>query len=95
MIGDNTSGASSGYSNSIRFNTANSERMIINSSGNVGIGTNAPGVRLDVTGGQVRVNSGSSGNTALTTTGRIDVTGAARITGDLDMNNTGRINNFI
>ncbi len=102
LIGDNTSGASSGYSNSIRFNTANSERMIINSSGNVGIGTNAPGVRLDVTGGQVRVNSGATTSTALTTTGRVginqaapttdlDIAGAAKITGNLDMNNSGKI----
>jgi len=66
LIGDNTSGASSSYSNSIRFNTANTERMIINSSGNVGVGTNAPGVRLDVSG-------------------------AAKITGNLDMNNSGKI----
>ena len=66
LIGDNTSGASSGYSNSIRFNTANTERMIINSSGNVGVGTNAPGVRLDIVG-------------------------TARISGNLDMNNSGKI----
>ena len=70
LVGDNTSGSSSVYSNSIRFNTANTERMIINSSGNVGIGTNAPGVSLDVAG-------------------------AAKITGNLDMNNSGKINNLV
>ncbi len=91
LIGDNTSSTNAIYSNSIRFNTANSERMIINASGNVGIGTNTPGVRLDVVGGQGRVNSGATTSTALTTTGRVgvnnaspgvdlDITGAARVT---------------
>lgn len=39
----------------IVFNTSASERMRINSSGNVGIGTNAPDVRLDVTGGNATI----------------------------------------
>ena len=91
LIGDNTSGASSGYSNSIRFNTANTERMIINSSGNVGIGTNAPGVRLDVTGGQARVNSGATTSTALTTTGRVGINQASPTT-DLDVSGATRVN---
>jgi hypothetical protein len=106
LIGDNTSSTNAIYSNSIRFNTGNNERMIINASGNVGIGTNTPGVRLDVTGGQARVNSGASTNTALTTTGRVginqaapttdlDVAGAAKITGNLDMNNSGKIVNLV
>jgi len=108
LIGDNTSSTNSMYSNSIRFNTANSERMIINASGNVGIGTNAPGagMRLDIAGGQARLTASSSTSTALTTTGRIgvnqatptvplDVAGAAKITGDLDMNNSGKIVNLV
>ena len=106
LIGDNTSFTNAIYSNSIRFNTGNNERMIINASGNVGIGTNTPGVRLEVVGGQGRVNSGATTNTALTTTGRVginqstptvplDVVGAARISGELDMNNSGKIVNLV
>jgi len=90
LIGDNT--AQSGYSNSIRFNTASAERMIIDSSGNVGIGTIAiaPSARLDVSG-NARVTALTSASTALTTTGRIginlptpstalDISGNARVT---------------
>ena len=66
LIGDNTSSTNARYSNSIRFCTANGERMIIDGSGNVGVGISTPGVRLDVAG-------------------------AAKISGNLDMNNSGRI----
>jgi hypothetical protein len=82
--------------------------MIIDGNGNVGVGTSAlvAGIRLDVTGGAARVNSGATTSTALTTTGRIginqasptvplDVAGAAKITGNLDMNSTGRIVNLV
>ena len=81
LIGDNT--AASGYSNSIRFNTANAERMIINSSGNVGIGTSAPGVRLDVNGitrSSTGIKLGNAATTTMTDTSSLDVenTGTAR-----------------
>jgi hypothetical protein len=41
--------------------TVGSERMRINSSGNVGIGTVTPDSRLDVTGGDITVNTSASG----------------------------------
>jgi len=95
LTGDNVSSTNAIYSNSIRFNTASSERMIINASGNVGIGTNAPGagMRLDVTGGQARITAASSTSTALTTTGRVGVNNASPsaaldVTGDVKVSST-------
>jgi hypothetical protein len=46
---------------SMRFNTATLERMRIDSSGNVGIGTSSPNTKLEVTGAVRATNSGSSG----------------------------------
>lgn len=44
---------------SLRFLTANAERMIITSTGNVGIGTNSPGATLHVASGEVRIPGGT------------------------------------
>ena len=44
---------------SLRFLTANVERMIITNAGRVGIGTSSPGARLEVTGGEVRFPPGA------------------------------------
>ena len=88
LIGDNT--AAPLYSNSIRFNTASAEHMIINSSGNVGIGTTAPSARLDVSG-NARVTALTSASTALTTTGRIGINQASPAV-ELDVNGIMRSN---
>ena len=105
LIGVNEHPNGSKYNNSVRFATGGAERMIIDGSGNVGVGTNTlvTGVRLDVAGGQARVTAASTTSTALTTTGRVgvnnaaptvplDVSGAARIAGTLDMNSNKIVN---
>lgn len=60
------------------FYTVGSERMRINSAGNIGIGTTVPTQRVDITGG-LRVNGITTGEllTNLATVGSINVTGAS------------------
>jgi hypothetical protein len=61
----------------IRFDTAGTERMVITAAGKVGVGTNAPGYQLDLTG-DIRVRGGdirdNSGNPAVQMDGSANVT---------------------
>ena len=76
LIGANTSSNSSIYNNSIRFATNNAERMIVNGSGNVGIGTNAPTTPLDVSGiitSKTGIKLGANSTTVMTTDSSLDI----------------------
>jgi hypothetical protein len=44
----------------LSFGTTNTERMRIDSSGNVGIGTSSPGAKLDLTGGNLKLSGETS-----------------------------------
>ena len=107
LTGSISDGSGKIYNNSVRISTGAVNRMIVNGSGNVGVGTMTPEVRLDVLGAEsvaaARIMSTATTGTALITTGRVgvnlivaptvplDVSGAARISGDLDLSNKGRI----
>ena len=110
LIGINNNDSSARFNNSVRISTGGFDSVVVNGSGNVGIGTTVPGVRLDVSGAAAvaaaRLMSTSTSGTALITTGRVgvnnaapaydlDVGGSGRFTGVLDMNNTGRIINLV
>lgn len=77
LIGVNTSAPA--YNNAVRISTGGTERMIVNGSGNVGIGTSTPTAPLDVTGNAILRNSVRIGSTTAPTVA-LDVTGAARVT---------------
>ena len=109
LIGANNSGTAARFSNSVRVSTNGGDAMIINENRNVGIGTTVPNFRLDVSGAlsvpAARIMSSATSGTALITTGRIgvnnaapttdlDVNGSVRVTGDINMNTTGRITNL-
>ena len=92
LIGQNNSASAGRFNNSVRISTNAVSRMVVNGSGNVGIGTMDPTVTLDVAG-VARVTSGSSLSTALTTTGRVGVNNASPtatldVTGDVKVSST-------
>ena len=68
-------------SNSVRISTAGTAAVLVDKSGNVGIGTMTPEVRLDVSGAAsvaaARIMSTAVTGTALITTGRVGVNVAA------------------
>ena len=70
LIGNITGGDALRFTNSVRISTGAVDRMVVNGSGNVGIGTTTPTVKLDVAG-------------------------AAKITGNLDMSSSGKIVNLV
>jgi hypothetical protein len=79
--------------NIIPFRVKGVEIGRFDSSGNLKIGTTtttAPTVRLDISGGEARVNSGSATSTAITTTGRIGVNQPSP-TVDLDVSGVSRM----
>jgi hypothetical protein len=62
LVGDITSGAALNFKNSVRISTGGVDRMVVNGSGNVGIGTTTPTERLEVAG-DVKISG--SGNKKL------------------------------
>lgn len=58
-------GSNSGENTSLRFDTNGGERMRIDSSGNVGIGTSSPAVKLSIKNDDATTNPNSGVNTVL------------------------------
>ena len=75
---DNTASIGLGGDEILRFmNSGSTERMVIDSVGNVGIGTTAPAYPLDIVGATINLDNGSgSSNATLRLTGRNSGTGS-------------------
>ena len=74
FINDNDTGMFTPEENSVAFSTNGRERLTIDASGNVGIGTYSPGAKLEVNG-QVKITGGSPGPGKVLTS--IDAAGLA------------------
>jgi collagen type VII alpha len=92
LIGLNTSAPA--YNNAVRISTGGNERMIVNGSGNVGIGTMTPTVPLEVVGNAIMRSALRIGSTTAPSVA-LDVTGGGKITGNLDMSSSGKIVNLV
>ena len=84
LIGLNTS--ASAYNNAVRISTGGNERMIVNGSGNVGIGTMTPTAPLEVVGNAIVRNSVRIGSTTAPSVA-LDVTGIMRSNTGLKLGN--------
>lgn len=62
---DQDTGVFRATTNTIALATGGSERVRVNGSGNVGIGTNSPGSRLHIVGGNIRLPSSAANENAL------------------------------
>lgn len=57
FVADTDTGMWSPSSDAIALSTAGSERLRVDSSGNVGIGTSSPGFKLDIASGDIRLSN--------------------------------------
>jgi len=62
FLGNTNTGIFRPATNTLAFTTNGTERMRINSAGNVGIGTTTPGRKLHISGGQVRISNNEARN---------------------------------
>jgi hypothetical protein len=76
----------------LKFSTNNTERVRIDSSGRLGIGTSSPGAKLDVDGGDLLVQNAGSGRIFIKDKDAADKVFALKVNGDIfsvqDSNNS-------